>query len=207
MKELLEFTNLLLLTPKFKGDVMLIFRFITLRVLSVFSWFSVAAIYSLSVLAPVSLRAPFPDTCAYWSAHTRPSQHLSPCLPLALSCFQLPGSLTSAINIGINDANEWHGDLVWCQEVTELKAGLHTRCLSCIVFCGREKLPIVPSLGLSTVKTVYMHKSLYNTRKEKKLMGLLKEFSIMQPWEDKKKTCGTLTFVGAHWKLVLQQSP
>lgn len=47
----------------------------------------------------------------------------SPCLR-----WKLQVSFTSTMNIVINYANVWHGDIVWCQ-VIELKAGLLTERL------------------------------------------------------------------------------
>ena len=50
------------------------------------------------------------------------------------SHFQLPVSFTSTVYIGINYANVWHGDVVWCHKVTEFKAGLLTQQFR--HFCG-----------------------------------------------------------------------
>ena len=66
----------------------------------------------------LSLRIP---VCSDWSAHTRLSEHCSPCVQSALSCFKLPVSLTSTVSIGINDANVRHCDVAWCQKVTDLR--------------------------------------------------------------------------------------
>ena len=82
---------------------------------------------------------PSPDysACSDWSAHTSLSQLHSPCLRSPLLCFELPVSFTFTVNIGINNANVWHGDIVWCHKVTGLKAGLLTKPFRNTVFCWR----------------------------------------------------------------------
>ena len=46
------------------------------------------------------------------------------------------------MNTGIYYANVWHGDIVWCHKVIELKVKLLTRCFRSSVWCGREELPL-----------------------------------------------------------------
>ena len=99
---------------------------------SVFSYCSVQQHSTIPpLLQLLSLYEPPPSeypVCSDWSAHTRLSQDRSPCLQPALSCFQHAVSFTCTVNTGINKANMWYGDEVWCQEVTGLKAELLTRC-------------------------------------------------------------------------------
>ena len=64
------------------------------------------------------------------------------CCQSALSNFQLPLSITLSVNLGMNNTNTWHCDVAWCHKVTELKAGLLTRCFRNSDFCGREELPL-----------------------------------------------------------------
>ena len=45
-----------------------------------------------------------------------------------------------------NHANLWHGDVLWCHKVTELKVGLLMRRFRSSVFCGREELLLVGTL-------------------------------------------------------------
>lgn len=49
----------------------------------------------------------------------------------------------------------WHGDVVWCQEVTELKAGLLIR--------RTEEFLLVQSLTFLILKNFYIRKNLYGT--------------------------------------------
>ena len=60
-------------------------------------------------------------------------------------------------------ANLWHGDVMWCHKVTELKAGPLTRRFRSRVFCGREELLLVLTL---TSLTSNIHKN--NTTHEDK---------------------------------------
>lgn len=43
----------------------------------------------------------------------------------------------------INNVNVWHGDVLWCHKVPELKAGLLMRSLSSSVYRGKEELLLV----------------------------------------------------------------
>ena len=80
-------------------------------------------------------------------------------------------SLAAVLNqsMGINYANVWHGDVVWCHKVTELKAGLLTRRLWSSVLCGRGELLLVRTLTFKT--------RTYKTLKERKIPGHFKDFS------------------------------
>ena len=67
-------------------------------------------------LTPVSSSPKYPVR-SDWSVHASLRQHHSPCLQSAPSC----SSFTSTVNMDMNCANVWHGEVVWCQEATELK--------------------------------------------------------------------------------------
>ena len=54
--------------------------------------------------------------------------------------FQLTASFTSIIKMALSDANVWHGDVAWCQEVTGWKAGRRMRRFRGSVFCRGEEL-------------------------------------------------------------------
>ena len=77
-------------------------------------------------LPSAPLSESYPE-CSDWPAATCLSQHHSPYLQSALSCFHLPLSLTSTVNIGDVIHIMWHGDVLWCHTGTELKAGLLMR--------------------------------------------------------------------------------
>ena len=49
---------------------------------------------------------------------------------------------------GINYGNVWLCDVVWCQDVTEIKVWLLTRRFGGSVFCGREELLLVQDFDL-----------------------------------------------------------
>lgn len=67
--------------------------------------------------------------------------------------------------LGIKYANVLHGDIVWYQEVTELKAGLLTRRFKRSFFCERGA-PVAVYFDLFTLNTFCMHKNLNNTLKD-----------------------------------------
>ena len=89
---------------------------------------SAAALESPSVLAPL---------CPLWlvSSHTPETVTLTPTEQLCWTTCYVTNQLLSRNYVKVG-----HGDLVWCHKVTELKAGLTTRCFRNTVFCGRGEL-------------------------------------------------------------------
>ena len=84
------------------------------------------------------LPAPEYPVCSNWSAQTHLSQH--PDNNKAAVVNQL---LCAKLAVGTYYAIMWHGDVVWCHKVTELKAGLLTTRFRNSAFCGREELLLV----------------------------------------------------------------
>ena len=113
--------------------------------------------------------------CSDWTAHTCLSRRHLPRLWSTLL------DVIFLLAVFLPQSQAWIMQICdtvmkWCQEVTELKAGLltggfgHFRSSS---LCGTEELP----LGFLTFKTFCMHKNLYKTLKErerqKSAIGLL----------------------------------
>ena len=86
---------------------------------------------------------------------------------LALSCFQLPVRFTSSMIIGRNCANMWHGDIIWCQKVTEWRRD-NWLGVSGAKFSVRARSSRLCRLWLLTVKTFSCTRSKNNTLKERR---------------------------------------
>ena len=79
-------------------------------------------------------KAPPPEelVCSNWSAHTRLTQQHTPCLRSALSCFQLPVSFPSIVNIWCKFVT-W-----WCSVMSQsYRIEVHFRSS---LSCGRKEL-------------------------------------------------------------------
>ena len=78
-----------------------------------------------------------------WSAHTCLSQHSHQQQQQQLSSCANPILARWTGCTLINKATVWHGDVVWCHKITELKAGLLTRRFRSRDLCGRKELLFV----------------------------------------------------------------
>ena len=97
--------------------------------------------------------------------NTRQSQHCSPCLRSALSCFQLPVSFVSTVHIGINYVNVWHSLMTKWHRIKVMGCSGDFRSS---VVCGREEFPLAHTLFVClfvcflTLNIFYMNKNLQN---------------------------------------------